>query len=126
MNLKSKTIILTISLLTLFSCSKPNKQKIVGEWIIETINGKELQENEKMAFIILIEDGICEQGTDGVCELGGDNTIKGTWRLSENNQNLIINNDDKTESIYTEVTVNKNELSLIHDKTPISFKRKNK
>lgn len=124
MKLKTQVFALTILITTLFSCSQSKEELIVGEWIIETIDGKELPENEKMAFIILTENGICEQGTDGVCELGGDNTIKGKWELTNNDKDLLIHNNDDSENTYTQVKATSNSLSIMHDVTPITFKRK--
>lgn len=123
MNLKKITLALSISIFALISCTDSEKPSIVGEWMIETVDGKELPQEEKMAFIILTEAGICEQGTDGVCELGGDNTIKGKWKLTNNNNDLAIENNDNTKSTYTQVSVTETKLSIMHDVTPITFKR---
>jgi len=124
MNLKKLALIGAILITYLSSCNDSKTAPVVGEWMIETVDGKELPKEEKMAFIILTKDGICEQGTDGVCELGGDNTIKGKWKLSNNNEDLIIENNDGTKSTYTEIDVTENKLSIMHDVTPLTFKRK--
>ena len=125
MKLKKLTLALTVSLFALTSCGDGQKPTITGDWMIESVDGKELPKDEKMAFIILTEDGICEQGTDGVCELGGDNTIKGKWELTDD-KGLVIENNDGTQSTCTKVHFTENELSIMHDETPITFKRKTK
>lgn len=125
MNLKRLIYMGLITIISMTSCSNDSTKKssIVGEWLIETVDGEELPDTEKLAFMILTEEGICEQGTDGVCELGGDNTIKGKWKLTNDDRNLVIENVDGTVSTYTEVKYSDNDLSIMHDVTPITFKR---
>lgn len=125
MNLKKLTLVLSVTVFTLFSCTEKIETSIVGEWLIETVDGKELPGEEKMAFMILTENGFCEQGTDGACELGGDNTIKGKWKLTNGDKDLVIENEDGTRNTYTEVNFTLNDLSIMHDVTPITFNRIN-
>lgn len=128
MNFKKLLFLGLISILSMSSCSeetnKTEEPSIVGSWMIETVDGEELPEAEKMAYMILTQDGNVEQGTDGVCELGGDNTIKGKWKLTNDDKTLVIENEDGTTSTYTEVKYSENDLSIMHDVTPVTFRRK--
>ncbi len=125
MKLKTPFNTLVLVLLLLVASCKVEESFIVGEWVIETIDGQTLPEEEKLAFMILAADGRCEQGTDGVCELGGDNTIQGKWKHSPERNELIIENADGTTNTYTAVHATANELSIMHDITPITFTRNN-
>lgn len=117
-----KNLLILLTFLLLFSCTKKNEKLIVGLWKVEklelSIDGSNFMEEPLDCF----EDDIWQFSKKGEFNInngiicGGSQSSKGTWRILEDEKTIAFTYDGAIGEYYSIIEeLDKNKLVKIQD-----------